>query len=219
MQMGFALLEIGYVHPKHYGSVLNKNVTDLALAGLAWYVLGWGLTGFGSEGDNPWIATPAIVKLESSSYSFWFFQLSFAATAATIVSGAVAGRTKMLAYAIVSIVVTGFIYPIVVHWAWDGEGFLYELGYLDFAGSGVVHMLGGVLALIGAIFVGPRKDLDYKPNPATKVFLVSSGSLILFLGWFGFNAGSTGAFNNSMATAAHCVITTVLGAAAGFITQ
>lgn len=159
MQMGFALLEIGYVRPKHYGSVLNKNVTDLALAAISWYIIGWGLTGFGTEGDNPWIVAPEIAKLNSSSYSFWFFQLSFAATAATIVSGAVAGRTKMLAYGIVSVVVTGLIYPIVVHWAWDGEGYLYELGYLDFAGSGVVHMLGGVLALIGAIFVGPRKDL------------------------------------------------------------
>jgi len=224
MQLGFAFLEMGNIGTGHYGSVLNKNVTDLAVAALAWYAIGWGLTGFGSEGDNPWFAIPdKLGNPAAADYGMWFFQLSFAATAATIVSGAMAGRTKMLGYAIHSLIVTGFIYPVIVHWAWDSEGFLYDIGYLDFAGSGVVHMVGGILALIGAIAVGPRKDFLNQNEIALfnplKHGLVGGGSLILLFGWFGFNAGSTGSFHESMQVAAHCVITTILGASAGFITH
>ena len=127
----------------------------------------------------------------------FFFQAAFAATAATIVSGAVAGRTQFKGYIIYSVVITALIYPIVVSWKWGG-GWLDELGYVDFAGSGLVHMVGGFAALMGAIILGPRigkfgKDGKPRAIPGHSVPLAIVGVFILFIGWFGFNPGSRAA--------------------------
>jgi len=152
-----------------------------------------------------------------------FFQTVFAATAATIVSGAVAGRTKFSTYIIFSFIMTVVIYPISGHWVWQGEGWLTELGFIDFAGSTVVHSVGGWAALVGAILVGPRigKYVDGKSNaiPGHNLVLGALGILILWLGWFGFNAGSELAISGDSANAvAGILITTNLAAAAGAIT-
>ena len=148
----------------------------------------------------------------------WFFQVVFAATAATIVSGAMAERTKFSAYLLYTPFITGFIYPIVTHWVWSGQGWLGNLGYLDFAGSGVVHLVGGVAALAGVLTIGPRigkYDESGKPLPIPghSLTLGALGVFILWFGWYGFNAGSTlAAVGADIATVA---VTTSLAAGAG----
>jgi len=135
-------------------------------------------------------------------YLYWFFQWAFCATAATIVSGAMAERCTLMGYAIFSAFMTTFIYPVVVHWTWGG-GWLTDVGYIDFAGSGIVHMCGGVAALVGAIIVGPRtgrfddaKETEFQPH---NVPLVVLGTFVLWFGWYGFNAGSTVAMSGKEA--------------------
>jgi len=177
---------------------------------------GWfGTSGFFlsdfSPGGDPWVL------------AFWMFQTVFAATAATIVSGAMAERTKFAGYLIYSAVVSAFIYPIFGSWAWgslyNGNGWLEGLGFIDFAGSTVVHSVGGWLALAGAIVVGPRlgkytKEGSVKPIPGHNLPLAALGVFILWLGWFGFNPGSTTAANKDIAM---IFVNTNLAAAAGAI--
>ena len=151
--------------------------------------------------------------------SEWLFQVVFAATAATIISGAVAGRVKFKSYLIYTPFITGLIYPVVTHWTWGG-GWLAELGYTDFAGSGIVHMLGGVAALAGVIVVGPRigkYDENGKPKaiPGHSLTLGALGVFILWFGWYGFNAGSTLA--SVGADIAYPAVTTTLAACAGAV--
>jgi Amt family ammonium transporter len=166
-------------------------------------------------------------------YAFWYFQFTFCATAATIGSGAVAERCHLLAFCVFTTVLTNIIYPIVVHWTWGG-GWLAEEGYTDFAGSGVVHMVGGIAGLVGAIALGPRvgrfpikdatgnyvfdSDKIDEFNPSNVAY-VAIGTLILWFGWFGFNAGSTVAISGLNAEiAGHCATTTTLGGAVGGLT-
>lgn len=223
MQAGFALVETGFTRSKNAVNIIMKNIMDVSAGSLAFFVLGFGLM-FGTTmggwigtdgfflsglGDDPW------------TYAFFLFQAVFAATAATIVSGAVAERTKFTGYLIFSVVITGLIYPVFGSWAWgglfNGSGWLEELGFIDFAGSTVVHSVGGWAALAGALVVGPRAgkyDRFGLPKniPGHSLPLAALGVFILWFGWFGFNAGST---TEGSADIALIAMNTLLAAGAG----
>ena len=227
MQAGFAMVETGLTRAKNAINIMMKNLMDFAFGSLAYWLIGFGLmfgvttTGwFGTDGflledfakdDDTWL------------YAFWLFQVVFAATAATIVSGAMAERTKFVSYLIYSVAISAIIYPIFGSWAWGslyhGNGWLEGLGFIDFAGSTVVHSVGGWAALAGAIVLGPRigkftKDGKPKAIPGHNITLAALGTFILWFGWFGFNAGSTTVANTDIALIA---VTTNLSAAAGAI--
>ena len=203
MQAGFALLETGLTRAKNAANIIMKNVMDAAAGSIVYFLIGFGLMFGPSLGG--WVGTSGfgLVGLEGQDmswiYTFFFFQAVFAATATTIVSGAVAERVNFAAYLIVSLVISGLIYPIFGSWAWggllNGGGWLEGLGFLDFAGSTVVHSVGGWAALAGALVVGPRagKYVNGKPVaiPGHSIPLAALGVFILWFGWFGFNAGST----------------------------
>lgn len=198
MHLGFTTVESGFTQAKNTTNIIMKNFMTIAIGIIAFYFVGFGLafgnsaggvvgtSGFALQGEFP---EPPVTLM-----AFWFFQAIFAATAATIVSGAMAERTKLLAYLTFAIIITAVIYPVVVHWAWGG-GWLMQLGFIDFAGSTVVHSVGGWAALLGAWLVGPRigKYTGGKVNtiPAHNIPLGTIGVLLLWFGWFGFNAGST----------------------------
>lgn len=226
MHAGFALVESGFCRRKNAVMVLLKNVTVVALSSLLFFAVGFGvmfgegssfigMSGFFPAATTELASAPAGIPL----YVFLFFQLVFAATAATIVSGAVAERARLgtfIAFTALAVVV---IYPVVGHWVWGG-GFLAEMGFHDFAGSTVVHAVGGGMALAGAIIIGPRlgkygKDGSVKPLPAHNFPLAALGVFILWLGWFGFNGGSTLAADP--AAIAPVILVTNLSAAAGFL--
>lgn len=224
MQAGFAMVEVGFTRAKNAVNIIMKNIMDVGAGGLAFFLVGFGIM-FGTSAGG-WIGTDGFLLMEIGdyslewSYTFFFFQAVFAATAATIVSGAVAERTAFNAYLIFSIVITAFIYPVFGSWAWgslfNGSGWLEELGFIDFAGSTVVHSVGGWAALAGAIVVGPRvgKYIDGKPQiiKGHSLPLAALGVFILWLGWFGFNAGSTTTGDTSIALIA---LNTFLAAGAG----
>jgi len=233
MQAGFAMLCAGSVRTKNTMNILLKNVIDAAAGAVAFYFFGWAFA-WGNKSDAPGFIGSGDFALDGmTDYVSWMFQWAFAAAAATIVSGAMAERTAFSAYLVYSIALTGFVYPVVVHWVWHGQGwlsafkskerFLEGSGMMDFAGSGVVHMTGGFAALIGAAMVGPRmgrfndegKPNDMKGHSATLVVL---GTFFLWFGWYGFNPGSMlvvdGAVN-SMVVARAAVVTTLGGASAG----
>lgn len=224
MQAGFALVETGFTRAKNAVNIIMKNVMDVGAGSLAFFLVGFGIM-FGTSAGG-WIGTDGFMLMEIGdyslewSYTFFFFQAVFAATAATIVSGAVAERTAFNAYLIFSIVITAFIYPVFGSWAWgslfNGSGWLEDLGFIDFAGSTVVHSVGGWAALAGAIVVGPRvgKYINGKPQviKGHSLPLAALGVFILWLGWFGFNAGSTTTGDTSIALIA---LNTFLAAGAG----
>jgi len=232
MNLGFAAVESGFARSKNTVNILSKNFIVFAVSSLGFMLLGWGLM-FG--GDNPIIGTQHLSVLGNfnidfykdtltSNVPFWgkfFFQLVFCGTAATIVSGAVAERVKYIAFIVFSFVLTLVIYPIVGHWIWGG-GWLGSLGFLDFAGDTVVHSVGGWAALAGAIILGPRigkYDKDGKPKaiPGHNMSLAVIGLFVLWLGWFGFNPGSTMSFQNP-ADVVHIVVTTNTAAIAAVLT-
>jgi len=225
MQAGFAMVETGFTRAKNACNIMMKNMFDFAAGSLAFWAVGFGLmfgasngfcgtSGFFFQGltDDPWF------------FAFWIFQCVFAATAATIVSGAMAERTRFGSYLIYSIVISAVIYPVMGHWAWgnlfntDQSTWLTKLGFIDFAGSTVVHSVGGWAALAGAIVLGPRigkYDSNGKPLPIPghNIPLAALGVFILWFGWFGFNPGSTTSGTNlSMASIA---VNTNLAGAAG----
>jgi len=224
MQAGFAMLEAGIVQPKNITNILFKNMMDACLAAICFWLLGYGFA-YGEDragfiGGSNFALSDSYSNsggAGSDGYESWFFQWAFAGAAATIVAGAVAERTKIEAYFIYTIVLTTLIYPVVVHWGW-GTGWLSAWGaypnsqgvarpifqyngnsngMIDFAGSGIVHMVGGFSALVGAIIVGPRIgrfDPDtrrpYELTAGNKA-LQTLGTFILWFGWYGFNCGST----------------------------
>jgi Amt family ammonium transporter len=210
MQPGFALVEMGFTRAKNAGNILMKNLLDFSAGQPAFFLLGFGLMfgsdvgGFIGSSDFGLSGVDATTDAGMWTLAFWFFQSVFAATAATIISGGIAERTKFSAYIIVSIAVTAFIYPISGHWAWaslwggdgHGAGWLEAMGFIDFAGSSVVHSVGGWLALAGAMVVGPRigkysADGKARAIPGHNIPLAGLGVFILWFGWFGFNPGST----------------------------
>lgn len=227
MQAGFAMVETGFTRAKNAGNIIMKNFVDFMLGSLMFYAIGFSLM-FGPDLGG-FIGTAGFFapeKLEGigafdsvTPELFIFFQTVFCATAATIVSGAVAGRTKFTTYCFVSAFVSLVIYPVVGHWAWGG-GFLGEMGFVDFAGSTVVHSVGGWTALVGAFMVGPRigkynKDGKANAIPGHSLTLGALGVFILWFAWFGFNCGSTLGMTTDIG---HIAMTTNLAAAAGGIT-
>jgi len=220
MHAGFALVESGFCRKKNAVMVLMKNFGVVAISSIIFYLVGYGAM-FG-EG-NSFVGLANFFPDNGDAYSdlppyvFLFFQLVFAATACTIVSGAVAERARLLTFFFFTAIATIIIYPVVGHWVWGG-GWLSEMGFVDFAGSTVVHGVGGGMALAGAIIVGPRigkymPDGSVKPMPAHNFPLAALGVLILWLGWFGFNGGSELAMD---ADVGRIVLVTTLAAAAGF---
>ena len=211
MQAGFALLEAGSVRSKGVVNVLTKNVMDFIMAALAYWAFGFALMFGGSgagaglaDGNDFWGFSGFFLTenaYDVSTIQLWMFQVVFAATAATIVSGAMGERTKINAYMAYSFLISGLIYPIYGHWVWGGGWlavipFLDDYSAVDFAGSGVVHAVGGTAALVGALMLGPRIGKfgpDGKPRsiPGHNAMMIMLGTLILFVGWFGFNSGST----------------------------
>lgn len=233
MNLGFASLEAGMARSKNTVNILSKNFIVFAVSSLGFMLLGWGLM-FG--GDNGFIGTEHLFILGSSDVSFYndtltsnvpfwgkfFFQLVFCGTAATIVSGAVAERIKYVSFILFSFVLTLIIYPIVGHWVWGG-GWLSDLGFLDFAGDTVVHSLGGWAALAGALVLGPRigkygKDGKPKAIPGHNMSLAVIGLFVLWLGWFGFNPGSTMSFQNP-SDVMHILMTTNTSAIMAVLTS
>lgn len=220
MQAGFALVEIGLTRPKNAGNIIMKNLMDFSGGAIIYWVVGWAImygTSYGGFAENTFLFTE-----DSTVMRDWFFQVVFAATAATIVSGAMAERTKFSAYLIYSVVISGLIYPVFGSFTWGG-GFLTEMGFHDFAGSTIVHSVGGWAALMGAIILGPRvgkyvkKDgkIEVKSIPGHNLPLAALGVFILWFGWFGFNCGST--LSGTDQSIAHIAITTTLAASAGAI--
>ena len=215
MQAGFTLVESGMTRSKNAVNIAMKNLLDIAVGSLTYWFVGYSLM-YGDT-SNGWFFWSGIMQGEGADL---FFQTMFAATAATIVSGAIAGRTKYSTYVIFSIVMTAIIYPIAGGWQWQGSGWLTELGFIDFAGSSIVHAVGGFAALVAAYLVGPRigKFVDGKvmPIPGHNQILATLGVFILWLGWFGFNGGSQLAWGGDDAVAASTVVLiTNLAAAAG----
>ncbi len=230
MQAGFALVEAGLTRAKNVSNIMAKNLGDMVIGALAFWALGFGLA-YGVDrgslvgGDLFFLAgsgpgTDLTAGL--SPYTDFFFQVVFAATAVTIASGAMAERTKISAYLIFSAVMTGLIYPVVVHAFWSGEGLIADLDiagarFGDFAGSTIVHSAGGWAALMGALFLGPRIGRygpDGRPRaiPGHSIPLAITGVFILWFGWFGFNPGSELAADGVVMRAA---VTTLLAGAAG----
>ena len=200
MQAGFAFLEAGAVRAKNTTNILMKNLMDSAIGAIIFWVCGYAWA-FGEE-SNFFLGYKNffLINLPSNLYPHYFFHFVFAATAATIVSGAMAERTRFTAYFVYSFVLTGFVYPIVVHWAWNEKGWLAndcwweEISYKDFAGSGVVHMVGGVAGLLGTLALKPRLD-QVVDGKHVRVFghtvpLMCLGAFILIFGFFAFNGGS-----------------------------
>lgn len=237
MNLGFGLVESGFTRSKNTVNIISKNFVVFAVASIAFFVVGWGLmfgdgNGFlGLKGllmvggaDN----SPAVGDAYAGVYSAiswtgvplmakFFFQLAFAATAATIVSGAVAERIKYGSFIVFSFLLVAFVYPIVGHWIWGG-GWLAELGFWDFAGSTVVHSTGAWAALAGVLVLGPRlgkfgKDGKARAIPGHNMTSAMTGAFVLWLGWFGFNPGSTMAADPG--SISHIVVTTSMAAAAG----
>ena len=230
MQAGFALVETGFTRAKNAANIMMKNLMDFAAGSLAFYVLGAALM-FGATKLGGWfgwggLGMPSLSTGEGVwDWTFLFFQTMFAATAATIVSGAVAERIEFKSYLIYSVIVSAIVYPISGHWMWGSlagaasQGWIERLDFHDFAGSTVVHSVGGWIALSGAIALGPRIGKyrpDGKPNPIPGHSLVlgTLGVFLLWIGWFGFNPGS---YTAGIGSIGRVAMTTNLAACAGTI--
>lgn len=227
MQLGFAMVETGFTRAKNSVNIIMKNLMDFAFGSIAYWMVGFGLmfgattTGFfGTEGFffSNWD------MVDNWTLAFWMFQVVFCATATTIVSGAMAERTNFNAYLIYSFVMSAIIYPIFGSWAWGslfhGKGWLEGLGFIDFAGSTVVHSIGGWASLAGVLVVGPRigkytKDGKARAIPGHNIPIATVGVFVLWFGWYGFNVGSETAADTSLPLIA---VNTTLAPAAAVIT-
>ncbi|HWH33017.1 MAG TPA: ammonium transporter [Egibacteraceae bacterium] len=223
MHVGFTMLEAGFTRAKNSANIIAKNLMTLCLGFLVYWAVGFAIM-YGASASGLF-GTDGFFLLNFSEYEplagsiaiDFLFQGMFAATAATIVSGAVAERMKFGVYGFVAVAMTALIYPVIGHWKWGG-GWLAELGFLDFAGSTVVHLTGGVAAFVGALILGPRigkfaKDGTARAIPGHSMPLGALGVLILFFGWFGFNGGSVLALDGPVI--ASVLLTTAIAGAAG----
>ncbi|MGA1875736.1 MAG: ammonium transporter, partial [bacterium] len=200
MQAGFTLVEVGFSRAKNAGNIVMKNLSDFTVGSVTFLLIGYGLmfgkSRWGIFGFSDFFLSHMVTAHGVNNWMFanLIFQLVFAGTAATIVSGAMAERTKFLGYVIYSLIVSALIYPVIGHWIWGG-GWLARLGMVDFAGSTVVHSLGGWVSLAGIMVIGPRigrynRDGTPNPIPGHNIPLAALGVFIMWLGWFGFNTGS-----------------------------
>ena len=221
MQAGFTLVESGMTASKNAVNIAMKNMLDICVGTLTYWLVGYSLMYGASE--SGWFFWSGLFQGDGADL---FFQTMFAATAATIVSGAIAGRTKFSTYAIFTVVMTAIIYPIAGGWEWNGgwlnntDDYFFKAEFIDFAGSSIVHGVGGFAALVGAYMVGPRigKYVDGKvmPIPGHNLTLATLGVFILWLGWFGFNGGSQLAWGGDDAIgASQVIVSTNIAAAAG----
>lgn len=225
MQCGFAMVETGFTRAKNAGNIIMKNLMDFCIGTVTFILLGFGLM-MSEDYVAGLIGLPNMgifTNYAEFDYSSFVFQLVFCATAATIVSGAMAERTKFSAYCIYSAAISAIVYPIEAGWVWNSEGWLYKLSFVDFAGSTVIHMVGGTAALVGAIIVGPRigkysktKDGKTKSNaiPGHSLTLGALGCFILWFGWYGFN----GAAATTEASLASIFLTTTIAPALATVT-
>jgi Amt family ammonium transporter len=235
MQAGFAMLEAGLNNAKNTVNILFKNLMDLSIGGLLYYIVGYSIM-YGNDLAGGWFAfkgfgismtgDPAGAGVLNPQVD-WLFQVAFAATAATIVSGAIAGRMKFVSYLIYSAFITGLVYPISGFWKWGG-GWLDAMGFYDFAGSLVVHAVGGFAGLAGAIVLGPRigrftADGQPRAMPGHNLTVAALGVFILWIGWYGFNPGSqlaiagTDNTNAVMIIAANTTLAAMAGAVAAML--
>lgn len=233
MQAGFAMLEGGMIRETGVVNSLAENFMDACVTGIVFFIVGFGIA-FGTAdagmADGSWVpgAMPlllggasgagghegALFGSDGSLFVNFFFQFAFAGAAATIATGAMAERTEFVGKLIYSAILGAIIYPVVVFWTW-GQGWLYQAGFVDFAGSTIVHMTGGIVALMGAYMLGPRAGRVFgRPPAASNMAIASLGTLILWVGWYGFNVGSTLAASdvNQLGLVA---VNTTLAAAAG----
>ena len=222
MQLGFSFVETGTVRPKNTINVAMKNLIDTIFGVIVFWAVGFGFM-FGDDYNGVLGISHFFIDGENANINaFFFFQAMFAATAITIVSGAVAERMKFNAYIIVAIIVTAFIYPVFGHWSWSEHGWLKELGFVDFAGSTVVHSIGAWIGLAGAIVLGPRLGKFRKTgttyfSPSNHNFIVF-GVFILWFAWFGFNAGSLLMFDKSVSKILlNTLLAGAFGGLAGYI--
>ncbi|XP_064601317.1 putative ammonium transporter 1 [Liolophura sinensis] len=238
MQCGFAFLEAGSVRSKNVTNILIKNLLDSFVSGLSYWLIGYALA-YGSGNKFIGYEYFAHAYMPDDQYAKWFFQYVFAATAATIVSGAVAERCDFNGYLVYSFLITGFVYPVVTHWTWSGEGWLSDgseyinekgevstVAYNDFAGSGVVHTLGGTAAFVGALFLGARKGrFDEESGYPVEIKghslpFAALGGFVLLFGFFAFNGGSQAAISNpgdGIAIAISIVNTVAAATGGGFV--
>ncbi len=218
MQLGFALVETGCVRSKNTINVAMKNLADATFGFIFFWLIGYGVM-FGIDRSGLWGTSLYMIDGKDFSQSaFFFFQAMFATTSATIVSGAVAERMKFSGYVITAIIVTSLIYPLFGHWAWGTGGWLKEMGFVDFAGSTVVHSMGAWVGLSGALVLGPRLGKFHRGEirtfaPSNHNFIVF-GVFILWFSWFGFNAGSLLAFAPSVSS---ILMNTLISGASGGI--
>ena len=238
MQTGFAILEAGLVRQTAVVNTLLENFIDAAVTAIAWWAVGFGIA-FGTSaggllGTDNFFLSAALTLPEGTvnyamgaggssanitTFSLFFFQFAFAATASTITTGAMAERMDFAGDLIYSFIMGAFSYPIIVHWVWNSGGWLAKMGYHDFSGSSVIHIVGGFTALVGAYLLGPRPNRvwDRPPEP-NNLALATLGTMILWLGWYGFNPGSTLGTGNP-GLIGLVTVNTTLAAAAGALSS
>ena len=226
MEGGFALLEAGFVRTKNAMSIIAKVIIDITFGGLAFFVVGFGIA-YGHS--NGWFAFDLGISdgdlglgLSVSNQLFWFIQLGFAIAAISIVSGAIAERMKLWAYAAFVVVFCAILYPMVANWVWNPNGWLAQRGFNDFAGSAAVHAMGGFAALAAAIVLGPRlgkynSDGSINTIEGHNLPLAAVGAFILWFGWFGFNPGSSLGAVGNWELIGSVIVNTFLASAAGGI--
>ena len=193
MQCGFAMVEAGFTRSKNTGNITMKNLMDFCIGTVAFYLLGYNIL-CGDGKFVGWGLNP-LKNFGTTDWSNFVFNLVFCATAATIVSGAMAERTKFITYCIYSFVISLIVYPVEAHWVWGGTPWLTDLGFTDFAGSACIHMVGGITAFIGAALLGPRigkydKDGKSRPIMGHNILIGALGVFILWFGWYGFNGAA-----------------------------
>jgi Amt family ammonium transporter len=222
MQAGFGMVEAGFIRAKNTCNILTKNFLDFSMASIGFFMFGYAIMfGAGNNfiGLKGWFLSGAKSGADVPLYAFWLFQAAFCGAAATIVAGGMAERMKFQAYLIYSFIISALIYPIVGHWIWGG-GWLSVLNFADFAGSAVVHTVGGTAALVGTIMLKPRLGKygpDGKPNVIAghSIPLASLGVFILWFGWFGFNPGSSLSVGDGSLIALVAINTNLAAAAGG----
>lgn len=226
MQAGFAMLETGFTRLKNAGNIIMKNIMDFAIGSICFWILGYSLM----YGDiiNGIVGTPSLFFAGNApsnvpSVAFLVWQIFFCATSATITSGAMAERTKFIAYVLYSVAITAVVYPLIGSWIWNDNGWLAQLGFHDFAGSTVVHTVGGISALIGAKMLGPRIGKYHKGKSRAiagqNITIAALGVFVLWIGWYGFNAGSTlgASSDEQLATIATIFLNTTICPAASAV--